>query len=113
MKHLVAGVVMILSVAFLLNVNAQDAKYTTKDVMQKAMKGGLMKKVASGGATEAEKKQLVDLFASLHANKPPKGSQDNWNKITEALLAAAKSGDGKAMMATANCGSCHKEFKGK
>jgi len=113
MKHLFVGAVAILSLVFLLNAQAQDSKYTTKEVMQKAMKGGLMKKVASGKASDDEKKQLVALFESLHANQPKKGSQDNWKKITESLLSAAKAGDGKAMVATANCQACHSEFKGK
>src|SRR3954452_18891438 len=113
MKHLFVGAVAILSLVFLLNASAQESKYTTKEVMQKAMKGGLMKKVASGKGSEEEKQQLVALFESLHANQPKKGSQDNWKKITEALLAAAKSGDGKAMTAAANCQACHQEFKGK
>ena len=115
MKHLFVAGVALLAVAFLLNVNeAQEkGKYTNKEVMQKAMKGGLMKKVASGGATEDEKKQLVDLFEALHANTPKKGSADNWKKMTDALVAAAKSGDGKALNAAAQCAVCHKEFKGK
>ena len=33
-------------------------KYNTKDVMKKAMKGPLLKKVASGGASDEEKKEL-------------------------------------------------------
>src|SRR4051794_35150136 len=104
MKHLLVGAVALLSLAFLLNASAQEkSKYTTKEVMQKAMKGGLTMKVAKGEASEAEKQELVDLFTALHANTPKRGAADNWKKMTDALLAAAKSGDGKALKAAANC----------
>jgi len=111
MKHLFVGVVALLSLAFLLNANAQESKYTNKEVMQKAMKGGLLNKVAGGNASDAEKQQLVDLFTSLHQNKPKKGDAENWKKMTDALVAAAKSGDGKALKTAANCKACHSEHK--
>ena len=41
------------------------AKYSTKDVMKKAFKGPLLKKVASGGASEAEKKELHGMLVAL------------------------------------------------
>jgi hypothetical protein len=117
MKQLCAGVVALLGVAFLLNVNeAQEKpKYSIKEVMKKAMAGksALVAKVKDGSATDAEKQQLVDLFTSLHASTPPKGNPDNWKKMTDALLAAAKSGDAKAITAAANCKVCHSEHKGK
>src|SRR5262245_29067267 len=106
--------------AVLVGVNdAQEkAKFTIKEVMAKAMnapKGekSLCAKVASGEATAAEKEQLVELFTALHANMPKKGEADSWKQRTEALLAAAKSGDGKALKAAADCAGCHKLHKGK
>jgi hypothetical protein len=112
MKQMFVGAVAILSVAFLLNADAQEKpKYSVKEVMQKAMKSGLCKKVASGKGSDAEKQELVELFTSLHQNKPKKGDSDNWKKMTDALLAAAKSGDGKALATAANCAACHKEHK--
>ncbi|GIW80390.1 MAG: hypothetical protein KatS3mg105_2197 [Gemmatales bacterium] len=112
-----------LAVAFVGTSSYQAAqeskpKYTIKEVMKIAMKGGLCKKVAGGSASKEEKEQLVALFTALTQNKPPKGDEKAWKKRTEALLKAAKAaleGDakaGKALQKNANCGSCHKMFKG-
>ncbi|MCS7047400.1 MAG: hypothetical protein NZO58_13665 [Gemmataceae bacterium] len=121
MKYLFAGVVAALSLVLVLGENkAGDGKpkHTIAEVMAKAMKGGLCKKCASGEATEAEKKELVELFTSLSQNEPPKGDLKDWKKRTGALLDAAKkiaAGDekaGKALGAAANCAACHKAHKG-
>ena len=84
-----------------------------KVVMQKAMKGGLCGKVASGKASEDEKKQLIALFTDLAANKCPKGDEKDWKERTSALLAAAKADDAKALKKAADCKGCHSEHKGK
>jgi hypothetical protein len=81
--------------------------------MQKAMKGGLCAKVASGKASEAEQKQLVSLFEGLAKTDPPKGDAEAWKAKTKALLDAAKANDGAALKKAANCAACHKEHKGK
>jgi hypothetical protein len=111
MKQMFAGAVAVLAMVFLVSAEAQDSKFTNKEVMQKAMKGGLCGKVASGKASDDEKKLLVELFTSLHANKPKKGEADSWKAKTEALLTAAKSGDGKALKAAADCKGCHSVHK--
>jgi hypothetical protein len=115
MKHVIASVVGFSAMVVLVAANAQDTpKYTVKQVMQKAMKkGGLVDKVKGGTATEGEKKDLVDMFTAMHEAMPKKGDPDNWKKMTDALVAAAKSGDAKALGVAANCAVCHKEFKGK
>jgi hypothetical protein len=114
MKYLLASSIGLVAMMFLVGAQAaQDSKFTNKEVMQKAMKGGLMNKVASGKASDDEKKLLVDLFSSLHDNTPKKGDPENWKKMTDALVKAAKDGDGKALKLAANCMACHKEFKGK
>ncbi len=82
-----------------------------KVVMQKAMKGGLCGKVASGKASDEEKAQLVALFTDLAANKCPKGDADDWKERTQALLKAAKSGDAKALKKAADCKGCHSTHK--
>jgi hypothetical protein len=82
-----------------------------KVVMQKAMKGGLCGKVASGKASDDEKKQLVALFTDLAAAKCPKGEEADWKARTTALLEAAKSGDGKALKKAADCKGCHSTHK--
>src|SRR5438093_10357141 len=70
---------------------AQDKpKYTTKEVMQKAHKGGLMKKVSEGKATAEEKKQLLEFYEALAANKPAKGDEAEWKVKTSAIVAAAR-----------------------
>jgi surface antigen len=114
MKYLLASSIGMLAMVVLVAAQAaEDTKYTNKEVMQKAMKGGLLNKVKSGKASDDEKKLLVDLMTALHDNVPKKGDPDNWKKMTDALVAAAKSGDAKALATAANCMACHKEFKGK
>ena len=107
---LAAGLAVCL-VAVALHAEDKKAKYTIKEVMQKAMKGGLCKKVASGKASPAEKDELVTLFTALCENKPPKGDEAAWKTRTSALVAAAKSGNGKQLGKAANCATCHKAFK--
>jgi len=102
-------------------IQAQEQpKYSIKYVMQKAHKGGLMKKVADGKATPEEKKELVAFYEALAAAKPPKGDEAEWKVKTTAILAAARAaaeGDAAAaekLNATAGkCADCHKAHKGK
>jgi hypothetical protein len=96
----------------------KDPKYTIKEVMKKAMAGGLCKKCASGKASDEEKKLLAEMFVALHENSPPKGEKDNWAKVTKALADAAKAvaegkddDAGKKLGALVNCKNCHSEFK--
>ena len=115
-RGLFAGAVAILGLALLLDTSAQggkDEKVTIKVVMQKAMKGGLCKKVAEGKASDEEKKQLVELFTALSKATPPKGDADSWKDKTGALLTAAKGTDGEALKKAADCKACHTEHKGK
>ena len=93
------------------------AKYSTKDVMKKAFKGPLLKKVASGGASEAEKKELHGMLVALSKNKPKKGDAESWKKLTGALVKASEAavkGDPKAggmLKKAANCKACHNSHK--
>jgi hypothetical protein len=97
----------------------EKAKYTTKEVMQKAHKGGLMKKVSEGKASDEEKKQLVAFYEALAANKPPKGDEAEWKVKTSAVLAAARAaaegqqGAAEKLSATVKCMECHQAHKGK
>jgi hypothetical protein len=94
-------------------------KYKIKDVMKKAMKGPLLKKVAGGNASDAEKKELHGMLVALGKNKPPKGDANSWKKFTTALAKAGKAavdGDadaGAALKKAANCKGCHSKHKGK
>ncbi len=53
--------------------DAKAPKYTIKEVMTKAHKDGLMKKVVEGQASPEEKAELLDLYLSLVEQDPPKG----------------------------------------
>ena len=120
-KFLVACVIISLGwVVVSLTGLAQDKpKYTTKEVMQKAHKGGLMKKVSEGKASADEKKQLIEFYEALAANKPPKGDEAEWKVKTSAILAAARAaaeGDeavAKKLSDTVKCMECHQAHKGK
>ena len=115
MRFVAAAVLASLALVVAMNTEYQageKAKHTIAEVMKVAMKGGLCKKVAEGKASDAEKKQLVELFESLTKNTPPMGDAKAWKERTTALLEAAKKGDGKALGKNANCASCHKMFKG-
>ena len=91
----------------------EEKAVSIKVVMKKAMAGGLCKKVASGKASDDEKKELISLFTDLAANTPPKGDADSWKAKTKALLDAAKADDGAALGKAADCKACHSEHKGK
>jgi hypothetical protein len=121
-KLLVAFVVAVLGGAILTFTTDAQETAAIKEVMKVAMKGGLAKKVASGEATEEEKKKLAGLFSALHDNKPPKGEQSSWDAKTQALVDAANevlagkaSGNEKLKELTAagNCTACHSAHKGK
>ncbi len=94
-----------------------EPEYKITEVMQKAHKGGLMKKVAMGMASSDEKAQLVKYYTALAASTPPAGLKENWDKKAMAMLDAAKKaakGDddaAKSLLKLVNCGACHKEFK--
>lgn len=117
-RGLIVSAAFMLGLAFLVDGGVQggdkkDPKYSVKEVMQKAMKGGLFNKVSSGKATKEEKELLVELFVALHTHKAPKnGDQETWEKTTKAILDAAKSGDEKALKKAVNCAGCHKLYKG-
>ncbi|HUE70283.1 MAG TPA: hypothetical protein VMP01_05285 [Pirellulaceae bacterium] len=122
MRKLLVAMVVMGGLALLLNLNsrAEDDKkpVAIKEVMKVCMKGGLCKTVASGKATDEEKKKLLAMFEDLAKNKPPKGDEENWKKMTGALVEAAKAcvegkeGAGESLGKAANCMGCHKAHKG-
>lgn len=98
----------------------EDSKYTNKQVMKLAHGGGqnsLLKKVAGGKATTADKAKLVELYESMAKNKPKKGDAEGFAKMAETLLEAAKAvqngeKDGAQKLAKAsNCMACHNLYK--
>jgi hypothetical protein len=101
-------------------VTTQDSKYTVKQVMKLAHGGGpnsLLKKVQGGKASAQEKAKLVELYEALAASKPKKGDQENYTKLCEALLDAAKAaqkgekGAAQLLNKTSNCMACHNQYK--
>lgn len=95
----------------------EESKHATKDVMKVAFKGGLLKKVAGGDASDEEKAKLHAMLVSLSKNKAKKGEADSWKKLTSALVKASKAvvaGEadaGKALTKAANCKACHNLHK--
>jgi hypothetical protein len=92
-------------------------KHTIKEVMKLAHKDGLLKKVTEGQASDAEKKQLLDLYVSMVEAKPEKGSEESWHKLAgSAAMAAAKVVVGREdgvelLKTTTNCKACHDVHK--
>ena len=84
---------------------------TIKMVMQKAMKGGLAKKFATGQTTAEERADMVVLFTTMAGCKSPKGDEKDWNERTAALLAAVTANDTKEFQKALNCAGCHKAHK--
>ncbi len=91
-------------------------KYDIEDIMGKAHgedNDKILSKVVNGKATDAEKKELLELYTELGKNKPPKGSKEDWKKRTDALASAAKEVvDGKEagvkdLKKAADCKGCH------
>jgi hypothetical protein len=115
LRGMIVAAMVVFGLAILMDSNSEggDKKepVSIKIVMQKAMKGGLCGKVASGKASDDEKKQLIALFTDLAANECPKGEKADWKARTTALLDAAKADDTKALKKAADCKGCHSEHK--
>src|SRR5687768_1693690 len=93
-KLFVACLVIGFGLAIAIGSGAQDKpKYTIKEVMKAAHKGGLLAKVREGKASDEEKKQLVEMYEALAASKPPKGEEAGWKQKTSALVEAAKAAE--------------------
>jgi hypothetical protein len=79
---------------------------------------GVFREVLRGKGTEEEKKEMLELFKALAKSKPPRGSQENWEKATAALVTAAKEivagtvKDMEKLRAASNCKACHDAHRG-
>jgi hypothetical protein len=109
---------LVLTIASVSGISlAQSNEEAIKKVMKVAMKGGLCKTVASGKATAAQKKELLELFQSLATAEPPRGEAADWKTRTTALVKGAQAAvDGKAdasaqLKSAANCKACHDMHK--
>ena len=90
-------------------------KYTTKEVMKTLHKGqdNIAKHVSQGSGTKEEFDKLVEYYASLPLNEPPKGDKESWTAKSTALFKAAqdlKAGKPNALAGfkqAVNCKACH------
>jgi hypothetical protein len=113
------SLVAILCTATILVAAETTAKLTIADVMKQAHKKPkqLLKKVASGTATDAERQQLAKLYKVLSQRKPPKGDAASWDAKTKLLMKAAEAAvkgqkdAGQQLARAANCMACHKAHK--
>ncbi len=93
------------------------APKTVKEVMKLAHKDGLLKKVQGGSASDAEKKQLLDLYIDMLEGEPKKGDKTEWLMAAgSAVVSAAKVVVGREdaldeLKTTTDCMGCHSKFK--
>lgn len=100
-------------------VGAQDAKpkYTIKEVMKLAHKEKLLNKVTDGKGSTEDKKKILGLYEEMAKNTPAKGDKENWKKLNDAIVAAAKDvvegkdGGIEALKKATKCGDCHSAHK--
>jgi hypothetical protein len=122
-SKLIAAVVAVPLIAGLsvplLRAEQAKPKYTIKEVMKTLHKGddSIGKKVSQGHGTKADFDKMVEYYAALPQNEPPRGPQDSWMAKTSALLASAKAlqaGKPDALeqyKKASNCKACHSEHK--
>ena len=120
-KYSLALVFALALVANVLTTRADESaspKHNIKEVMKIAHgKGGLAKKVITGGASDEEKQELIELYVDLGRNTPPKGTPADWKVKTDAVVQAAKevkagtAGAGATLQKAITCGPCHQAHK--
>ncbi|MCY2984688.1 MAG: hypothetical protein NTY15_13780 [Planctomycetota bacterium] len=105
---------------FAVNNSAPKASpKTVKEVMKIAhdKEAGILKKILSGGASDAEKKQLLDLYIDMAEGEPKKGDKAEWKiAASAAALSAGKvvlgrEGAIEELTKTSDCKACHSKFK--
>ena len=95
------------------DMKAPRAVVSIKRIMERAMKKGLLlDRVIEGRAAPKERVELNELLTDLASAKPPIGTAASWQAKTAALLQAARTGNGPALRAAADCAACHREHKG-
>ena len=108
---------LFLTASFAGAEDKEKAKYTTKEVMKLAHKEKLLNKVLDGKGSAEDKAKILELYEAMAKNKPTKGEADNWKKLNDAIIAAAKDVvDGKdgasdALKKATKCGDCHSAHK--
>jgi formylglycine-generating enzyme required for sulfatase activity len=87
------------------------------EIMNKAMKGGLAKKVASGKADDKEKLELLSMMIDLVENDPPQGDANEWKMMAGTVMmdvakvVVGREGAGDDLSKSMNCKACHDKFK--
>jgi len=113
-----------LGLSFSLGVSSASespkAKHTTSEVMKKMHKEvKFHKKLATGTATDADKKLALEYFSSLWYNEPPTGSIESWREKVGGVIAATcqvflgEEGAAQAFKEANNCKGCHDTHKEK
>ena len=115
---LVAAVVCAGGVLAVNNNSAPKAPpKTIKEVMKIAHKDGLHKKILAGGATDDEKKLLLDLYIDMLEGEPQKGDKAEWKMVAGAAAVSAakvvlgREGAVDELKKTSDCMACHSKFK--
>jgi len=119
--NLLGLAVGVLTLCFALGITESrgddDKELTIKSIMKVGFKGPLLRKVGTGKADDAEKKQFQKLVTELAKLKPPKGDAKSWEEKTKAMIAATKAtidgedGASKLLKKSTNCAACHKAHK--
>ena len=94
-----------------------EPENSIKDVMKKAHKDGLLKKVLGGEASQEEKVTLLGLYIDMLEGTPEKGEKNEWIMASgPSVLAAGKVVVGREgaldeLKQATNCKACHDKFK--
>jgi hypothetical protein len=128
MMHRVAAIVLLFALGCFADTEARKADGKTEDntiaeIMLKAHQPGrsarraLDQRVIDGRSSEEEKKKLLGLYEALARSKPPKGSEKDWKKRTEAIVEAARAvvkgeeGAAKKLSKALDCKACHERHR--
>ena len=94
-----------------------EEKLTIKTIMQQAHKSGLLKKVATGKASDAEIAKLHKFYSAMPELAPPQGEEKSWQEKTATLIKASKAAvdkdpaAGALLKSATNCAACHQVHK--
>ncbi len=88
-------------------------KYTIKEIMQQGFKAdeNLKDLILDGTATDEQKAKFVDYVENLAKYQVRKGKQEDFEKLTDTLIKAAKGSDLAALKDAVNCKTCHTPHK--
>lgn len=114
MKKPTQKLIAVLFALSLAPIGFAQAELTISEIMQKAHKGGLLKRVQAPEASDEDKKQLLEFYTALQKLDPPKGDKSEWAERTQKMVDAAKSavdGDASKLKRAVNCRDCHNYHK--